>query len=214
MGKLSNSLLSGSFGRTGRLVVANVNGTEILKHRPRKPTGNRNQKQLLIQQRMVESYNFLSAYKHFATKFFGRKNGMRSAYNMAMSNIMSHFQLDFTLMQISILYPGIAFAKGSLLQPVITGLVSAAGNSFTIEWLDNSAGNALRQTDLVQILYALEGETSSVFIENVATRADGAYTAALPPAWAGQPVHVWMGFLAADLEGVSNSVYAGSVVIS
>lgn len=42
MEKLNDSLLSGSSGRTGRLVVANVDGTEILrcgrvkkqKHRP------------------------------------------------------------------------------------------------------------------------------------------------------------------------------------
>lgn len=36
MSKLDDSLLSGSRGRTGRLVVANVNGIEILKVRPRK----------------------------------------------------------------------------------------------------------------------------------------------------------------------------------
>ena len=36
MGKVTDSLISGSSGRTGRVVVANVNGIEILKIRPKK----------------------------------------------------------------------------------------------------------------------------------------------------------------------------------
>lgn len=214
MGKLSNSLLSGSYGRTGRLVVANVGGTEILKHRPRKRNGKHNPKQALIQERMTESYNFLSAYKHFATKYFGKKVGMKSSYNLAMSNVMNNFHLDFTLMQIVPSYSGIAFSKGLLLQPVATGVLSAAANSFTINWLDNSVGNAIRQSDLVQILFVADGDTTSVFLENVATRLDGSYTATLSADWSGKTIHLWLSFLSADQKDVSNSVYAGSVVIS
>lgn len=49
MSKLTDSLLSGSSGRVGRLVVANVSGVEILKHRPKKRTKPPTPKQSLIQ---------------------------------------------------------------------------------------------------------------------------------------------------------------------
>ena len=38
MGKIYDSLLSGSSGRTGRVVIANINGHEISRIRPRKRT--------------------------------------------------------------------------------------------------------------------------------------------------------------------------------
>ena len=214
MGKLSNSLLSGSYGRTGRLVVANVGGTEILRHRPRKQGQTTNPRQLLVQQRMREAYSFLTSYKHFATKYFGRKIGMKSPYNMAMANLLNAFELDYTLMQVVPVYGDIGFARGSRTQAIATGLTSAAANSFTLQWMDNSGGNPVLQTDRAQILYAAEGENTSVFMENVATRLEGTFTAPLTPDWSGKTVHVWLAFLADDDSAVSNSIYAGSVVVS
>ena len=214
MGKLNDSLLSGSSGRTGRLVVANVAGLEILKHRPRRRQATTNPRQLLIQQRMKVAYSFLTSYKHFATLYFGRKIGMRSQYNLAMANVLTAFKLDYTLMQIIPTYSEIAFARGTRHQAIATGLVSSAPNSFELQWMDNSGGNPLLQSDMAQILYAAEGENTSVFLGDIATRLETSYTASLTPDWSGKTVHVWLAFLAADGSAVSNSVYAGSVVIS
>lgn len=91
---------------------------------------------------------------------------MRSAYNMAMSNIMSHFQLDFTLMQISILYPELLLQRARCFSRS-SQVCICCSQLFTHRGSDNSAGNALRQTDLVQILYALEGETSSLYLSRM-----------------------------------------------
>ena len=52
MGKIYDSLLSGTSGRTGRIVVANMFGNEFTKIRPRKRTSAPSAKQLLIYQRM------------------------------------------------------------------------------------------------------------------------------------------------------------------
>lgn len=97
MGKLNDSLLSGSSGRTGRLVVANVSGTEILRVRPRKRTGQPSAKQLLIQERMKQCYDFILPYKAFASLYFGYRTGMRSSYNQAITNLLNAFKLDFVL---------------------------------------------------------------------------------------------------------------------
>lgn len=214
MGKLIDSLLAGSSGRVGRVVVANMFGNDILKQRPRRKQKAPTEKQLLIQERMKRSYAFLSPYKEFAKNYFGVRIGMKSPYNLAMTNVMNAFKLDFTLMEIIPVYSEIEFAKGQLLGAVPTGLSSATPLTFTLVWYNNSGSVPLRETDQVQILYIAEGESKSVLMENVALRIDTTTDIPVPPNLQGKTVHVWMAFLEDTLTNVSISSYAGSVLIT
>lgn len=213
MGKLIDSLLSGSSGRVGRVVVANMFGNEILKHRPRRRQTAPTPKQLLIQERMKSSYAFLTPYKEFAKNYFGVRIGMKSPYNLAMTNVMNAFKLDFTLMQITPAYSEIEFAKGPLVGAVPTGLVSTTPLTFTLQWYNNSGSDPLRETDQVQLLYMAAGESKPVLMENVGVRLDTTVDIPVPPNLQGKTVHVWLAFLQDDLTTVSLSSYAGSVVI-
>jgi len=196
MGKLNDSLLSGSTGRTGRLVVANVAGTEILRVRPKKRTSGPSPKQLLIQDRMKQCYAFILPYKGFASLYFGTKQGMRSCYNQAITNLL------------------IQFARGSLLAAIPTGLSSPSAGSFTVEWYNNAAGDPDRETDQLQLLYVAEGEKSPLFIENMGERRDTTLTVNIPPNLQGKMIHVWITFRSQDMIQVSLSSYFGSVMVS
>ena len=213
MSKLTDSLLSGSSGRTGRLVVANVAGTEILRVRPQKRK-EATDKQLLIQQRMKICYDFLSSYKPYASKFFGVKVGMKSCYNLAMANLLTAFKINFETAQITPVYPEIAFSKGFLTQPVVTGISAPTAGKFTVEWYNNSAGRPERETDLAQILYVAEDSVNTVFMENIATRLDAQAEVSFAPNMAGKTIHVWLAFRDELEQLVSTSVYAGSVEVS
>ena len=214
MGRLINSLLSGSSGTIGRLVVANVFGNEILRARPRKRTTAGSAKQLLIQSRMKKSYDFMLPYKEFAIQYFGTRSGMKSTYNLAMTNVLNAFKLDYVLDVVTPVYPEIEFARGPLLSVVPTGLTSAVPLTMTITWFENSGGDVLRETDLVQILYMAEGETKPVFMENTAARLAATVDIPVPPSMQGKTLHVWLAFRAADLSMVSMSSYAGTVLIT
>ena len=214
MGKLIDSLLSGSSGTVGRLVVANVSGNEILRARPRKRTKEASAKQLLIQSRMKKSYDFMLPYKEFAKLYFGMRSGMKSPYNQAMTNVLNAFKLDFLLNTITLAHSEIEFARGSLLGAVPTGLASATPLTLTLTWFENSGGDPLRETDTLQLLYMAEGESKPVFMENVATRVDATIDIPVPPNFQAKTVHVWLCFRAADLKLVSSSSYAGTVVIT
>lgn len=213
MGKLNDSLLSGSSGRTGRLVVANVAGTEILRVRPRKKISAPSSKQLLIQDRMRQCYDFILPYKGFASLYFGTKVGMRSCYNQAITNLLNAYKLDFTLLTITPEYTEIEFARGNLLAPIPTGLTSPAAGSFEVEWYNNAAGDPDRETDQLQLLYMAEGQKSPVFIENMGERIDTTLTVTVPPNLQGKMVHVWIAFRALDMMQVSLSAYVGSVMV-
>jgi len=213
MGKLNDSLLSGSTGRTGRLVVANVAGTEILRVRPKKRTSGPSPKQLLIQNRMKDCYAFILPYKGFASLYFGTKVGMRSCYNQAITNLLNANKLDFNLMTITPVYSEIQFARGNLMAPVITGLTSPAAGTFVIDWYNNAAGDPDREADQLQMLYLAAGEKSPIFIENMAERLDTTLTVNVPPNLQGKEVHVWVAFRSQDFVQVSLSAYAGSILI-
>ena len=214
MGKLIDSLLAGSSGRVGRVVVANMFGNDILKHRPRRKQSAPSAKQLLIQERMKKSYNFIAPYKEFAKRYFGVRIGMKSPYNLAITNVLKAFKLDFTLLTITPAYSEIEFAKGQLLGAVPTGLTSTTSLTFTLVWFNNSGSVPVRETDQLQVLYMAEGEPKPVLMENIAVRADATVDIPLPPNLQGKTVHVWMAFLDDDFTNVSLSSYAGNVLIT
>lgn len=210
MGKLYDSLLSGTSGRTGRIVVANVYGNEITRIRPKRRSAQPTSKQLLIQNRMKRCAEFMQSYKGYACKHFGIRSGMRSCYNLAMTNLMENFGIDYAAGTITPDYPKLFFSRGNLAAPVPLS-PKLSGDSLDIIWQDNSGGDQERQSDLAQVLIAAEGETFTFFVENAAIRSQGSYTANLPFSFQGKVLHVWLAFRSEDGASVSNSQYAGSI---
>lgn len=211
MGKLYDSLLSGTSGRTGRIVVANVYGHEFTKIRPRKRTSAPTPKQKLIQDRMTECATFMQSYRGYACNFFGNRIGMKSSYNLAMTNLMSNFNIDYVASTITPNYPGILFSKGNLLSAVANPISLPTATTLEISWQDNSGGNADRQNDQAQILVAAENENNTLFIENAVIRKDVTYTVNLPVHLQGKTLHVWLAFKNQDETNASNSLYLGSI---
>lgn len=214
MGKLVDSLLSGSSGTIGKLVIANVSGTEILRARPRKRTSAPSPKQLLVQQRMIKTYDFLLPYKEFAKQYFGVRSGMKSPYNQAMTNLLNAFKMDFALNTVTPTYSEIEFARGSLLGVIPSGITSPVALSFKVDWFENSGGDAVRETDRLQVLFIAEGDARPIFMQNVAARSLMTVDIPVPPNYQGKTLHVWLAFQAVDLTAVSLSAYVGSIVIT
>lgn len=214
MGKVGDSLLGGTSGRTGRIVVANVYGNEITRIRPKKMSKKPTVKQELIQSRMKESATFMESYKAYACKHYGVRIGMKSCYNLAMTNLMANFEIDYTAKTITPKYPSLSFSKGSLLPPIPLALTSTAPSAIEVNWQDNSGGTPERATDLAQILFAVEDEGNTMFLENTATRSQETYTANLPATVSGKEVHVWLAFRNDEKSNVSNSVYLGTITVT
>lgn len=213
MSKLDDSLLSGSRGRTGRLVVANVNGIEILKVRPRKSKKELSLKQELVQERMKNCYIFLESYKAYACQFFGNHVGLQSQFNQAMANLMGNFQLDYDAQQINILYPKIQFSKGPLLAPIATAISSPAAQQIKVEWYNNAGGNRNREADQIQILCAIEEQQDTILFQNQAQRSDLEATFTLPPTASGKTAHIYIAFLDGTGTIASNSSYVGQITV-
>ena len=211
MGKMYDSLLSGTSGRTGKVVVANVYGNEITRVRPRRKKEDGTLKQQLIRQRMVMCVNFMESYRTYACKYFGERSGMKSTYNLAMANVLKNFIIDDDASTITPNYGGIQFSKGKLLAVIPLALALPSADALEVNWTDNSGGNPDRALDQAQVLVAAEGDTTTFFAENMATRSAQTVSVPLPVQFQGKTLHVWMAFKSADEEQASNSVYLGSI---
>lgn len=136
---------------------------------------------------------------------------MKSSYNLAMTNLMENFKIDYAASSISPDYPSLAFSRGNLLAPVPLSLKLPSEESLELSWQNNSAGNAERDNDFIQILMAAENENLTFFIENAAIRSNESYSVNLPVNFRNKTIHAWIAFRTEDGELVSNSQYAGSI---
>jgi len=81
-------------------VIANVFGIEISRIRPKKNDKPATPKQALVKEHMKLSALFISGYKSFASQYFGERIGLKSRYNLAMTNIMNAYHIDFIALSI------------------------------------------------------------------------------------------------------------------
>ncbi|MDK7675613.1 DUF6266 family protein [Weeksella virosa] len=212
MGKINDSLLSGTSGRTGRIVVANVFGNEISKIRPRKRTKKPSQKQALIQLRMKKCAEFMASYRSFACSHYGKRVGMNSCYNLAMTNLLENFSIDYDTQTFNINYPTIYFAKGNLMGIIGVTFNMPSNDTLEINWQNNAGSITERENDWLQVLIATEGEANTIFLENAAKRSAETFTAIIPSIQSGKTIHLWLSFRSEDNSEVANSFYAGTLI--
>ena len=212
MGKVNDSLLSGTSGRTGRIVVANVFGNEISKIRPRKRSKKPSLKQQMIQQRMKKCAEFMASYRSFACNHYGKRVGMSSCYNLAMTNLLENFVINHANQSFNINYSAISFARGNLLGIIGVTFSLTSPDSIEINWQNNAGAITERENDWLQVLFGVEDQSNTIFLENVAMRSSETYTAIIPPIENGNTVHVWLSFRSEDNSDVSTTFYAGSLI--
>ena len=211
MGKLYDSPLEGSSGRTGRYVVANVGGVEVLRRRPKSKNKEVKAKQLLIRKRFKEFVNFLAGYKHYAKEFYGKPIKNVSRYAQASANVLVNYILDYDNDTWTIDNTNIMFSKGNILAPYAIGVTTPATNQIKVDWNDNSGSNPEREADQVQILIGIDQVSKTFLFENAATRVDGTVTLTVPPEFQNQTLAVWMAFRDTDRKNASDSTFLGTV---
>ncbi|WP_018631197.1 DUF6266 family protein [Niabella aurantiaca] len=84
MGSVTNSILSGTSGRTGRVVIANVHGVEVSRIRPVMRSSS-TKPQTVHRELFRFAVAFLGLYKSFARLFFGKRKELVTLYNQAQA---------------------------------------------------------------------------------------------------------------------------------
>lgn len=209
MGKISQGILGGLSGKVGNVVGGSWKGIDYLRIKPSKVANPRSTGQVNQRNKFTVSLEFLQpnidfvkvGYKNFAVKKSEFNAAMSYVLNNGITGLAPDFMVD---------YQEALLSRGTLATPdsASTDLATAGEVSFT--WSDNTAGGNANVDDKAMVLVYNPTKKESAFILDGAGRADGAQTLSIPSSYSGDEVHMFMAFLSADGERVSNSVYLGS----
>lgn len=215
MGKVTDSLLSGTRGRTGRIVVTNIQGNEISRMRPRRGNRNLTPKQILVTQRFNDAIQFIQGYKNIAKNYYGKRNGLKSAYNMALGNLIKSMPLDTVNLTYQMNYDAIQFTRGNLPEPQPIGWQSDQPLTIAIAW-QNNAIVPEQELDTLCVMISEDGveKPTTTIIQTQAIRAEEETTIEVLPRYQGKTLHVWITFINPTQMVASNSVYLGTIDVA
>ncbi|MES2457359.1 MAG: DUF6266 family protein [Bacteroidota bacterium] len=144
----------------------------------------------------------------FRDERVGNQSAMNVAfsynYRNALTGVAPSFAID---------YPEVRFSQGKLGYPYNPGLATTEDAQLDLTWDATISGFYGGPTDLATILVYNPAKQMFVTRIGAAVRSVLSYDLALPVNFSGDMVHVYMSFVSADGEMVSDSIYVGGTVV-
>lgn len=212
MGTYNRGILGPFSGKVGTVVGANWRGKDVMRSLPKKTNRTASETQKLQRQLFTTVAEFLTPISPVISLYFGRRGGVASRRNQAMSYHMTE-AVEYVEPNFDILYNKVMISKGDLVgvqNPVVT---AQAGNQLVFNWDNNSGqGSAKPKDKLVVVLYS---ETGDLYYTNLnaADRSAATVALTLPDYFNGVEVQVWIAFAAEDNKSYASSVYMGAITI-
>ncbi|MDR2920142.1 MAG: DUF6266 family protein [Tannerella sp.] len=211
MGKINQGILGGFSGKVGTVIGGSWKGITYMRAKAVSIADPKTEAQLSQRAKFALVLRFLqpctdyvrTGYKNYAIK--------QSAFNAATSYTLAN-AVTGTYPTFGIDPSKVMLSRGAL---TVASNVQAAlsGNLLKITWDDNSGMASARNTDKALAIAVNPDNSEAVYRIGGTTRDSGEESLTIPGDWTGDTVEVYLGFISADGKEVSNSVYAGLVVI-
>ena len=104
-------------------------------------------------------------------------------------------------------------SRGSLAKPLNIQKLNN-DNEIAVSWQDNSGTANALDTDFAMVLAYNANKQEAVYDISSACRGDEGASLRYPSDWAGDTVHIYLGFVSEDGTLVSDSDYVGSETIA
>ena len=213
MATFEKGILGGFSGKVGNVVGARWRGKDIMRSVPVRGAYTPTISQLEQQEKFTLVAHFLTPMKPIVGKYFGKKQGDKSVFNLATSYHMKEavtgtlgaFEMDFAKVLIS---------KGELRGLANPTATAAAGQVIDLAWTDNSGQGYANANDQLMVVAYCETLDIYQLFENVAQRDAAAANLSMPSFLAGQQVHVWASFATSDAKDAATSSYLGTVTLT
>jgi hypothetical protein len=216
MGKLLKGINGPFSGKVGTAVGYMWKDLGVIRARPDKRRKPFSEKELNQQARFALMNKFLIPIKNLLHAGFGhlayRMNGFNKGFSYNVKAAILGIRPD-----LSIDYPRVLLSRGDLAKPESAAVLALSPNSLQFNWIDQSGAGNARETDQVFVAVFSIEKKRWFYRLNVATRNTGTYILELkkvlldPSPFEGQPLQTYMGFIAADGNDASDSVYTGMV---
>jgi len=211
MGTIENGIMGAFSGKVGPVVGSSWKGISVIKGRPPGKRGRSSEAQLKQMAKLKLMTPFVSPITGLLNKTYENVTFRMSCFNKALSyNMRNAVTGDYPAFRIN--YPRVVLGVGDLLNPENVSARSDAEGQISINWKDNSGEGSARATDQAFVAVFCEVLGQWTTSTRGPQRNAGSYTLDVA-VFSGKAVQTYIGFLAADAQFVSTSVYAGEVNI-
>lgn len=209
MAVISKGILGGISGKVGTVVGASWKGIDYIRSKPASVANPRTEGQVNQRSRFSTTLDFLQPNLGFIKIGYKGYAVQKTAFNAAMSYVLNNaitgtapdFEVDYSLALLS---------RGSLSGPLNASIDLSTPGQVSFSWDDNSDEGNANTTDKAMLLVYNPSKKASVSILGGADRTAGSQAVPIPALYVGDTVELFMAFVTAENNTVSNSVYLGS----
>lgn len=190
MGKIKQGILGGFSGKVGPVIGSSWKGKAVMKaqalsYNDRNSVAQQQQRKKfsLVGKFVASVLGFINeGFRHRAVGMTAPNAAVASNLEVAITGDWPDYELDYTKAVVS---------SGPVDLPYSPS-ASAEGNSVTITWSDNSGMGNAEADDQVMVLVFNPAKGQCVYNTAIADRSERNATLALPTAWSGDTVNVWL----------------------
>ena len=213
MGRIRKGANGGFSGKAGSVIGSNWRDIDYIRGLPKLSGKPASQRQLEQREKFKVAVNFLQQIKPVLNSGFRtQKVGRATGYNLGLQILLQEavigtyptFEIDYSKVTLS------KGGRGPALGPTISSPEPA-----TIELTWASVPNkAIAQPDDVATIVLYSKEMNQFVISDTdVTRAEESWSVVMPGLFSATEIYGWIFFEDRDHKLVSNSAYAGSVVL-
>lgn len=212
MGTLNQGILGEFSGKVGNAVGVLLKGTNYMRTIPAHVADPKTGAQLNQRLKFAITVNFLKPLSQFLNIGFKndaiRMTSMNAAfaynYHNAVQGIYPDLTIDYTKALLS--HCTLAMA----LNPVVS---SAVPNTILFRWDDNSDETNASPLDKTLLVVFNSTKNEAVYVKGLSDRAAGNQSFTVPDSFSGDTGQCYIAFISIDGKALSNSIFAGSVVV-
>jgi hypothetical protein len=206
MARLTNGIFGPFTGKIGGVVGSSWRGMPILKTAPKETTKKPSPAQLLQRAKFSFAMAFLYPIKPFLAERFGKIEGSKSPFDLALSYHLKETILvegDMLLMN----YPKVCISKGHLRGLEVISATINPETTLTLQWTNNSNQSFASPGDMLTVALYVPSNAAFFFFENCALRQDTVVQLTLPEEAANTEIHSWGTFVSFTGSRAATSTY-------
>jgi len=213
MGTIKKGILGGFSGSVGTVIGGNWKGIDYMRGKAAKISNPKTEAQLDQRARFGAALKFLQPLTSFIRIGFKNYAVKMTAFNSAMSYNLNN-ALAGSYPEYFIDYPSALVSRGSLPGAMNPEIQSSNSGQVGFTWQDNSQDSNASTNDKVLLVVLNPAKQKAITIIGGNERTVGEQIIEVPSTFDGDEVQCYIAFQNANQSVLSNSVYAGSIIVN
>lgn len=213
MGTIKQGILGGFSGKVANVVGGVWKGIAYMRSLPVSVANPKTDAQLTQRQKFSVTMHFLKPLSQFLKTGFKAYEVKMTGINAAMSYNIKN-ALTGTYPSIAVDYPNALVARGTLAPALNQVASSTVAGTVKFDWEDNTGEIGASSTNKTLLVIYNPSQNQAVTVNELAERGDGTQTVTVPDSFSGDLVQCYIAFITADGQTVSNSAFAGAVMVA